>query len=176
RREKIVVITGASSGIGRATALELARRGAKLVLAARRREALRDTARSCGWHRAQVAAVECDVSDAAEVLRVAALAIDLFGRIDVWINNAGVYAMGAFDEVPEEVHERIFEVNYFGVVNGARAALPHLRESRGVLLNVNSALGRVGSPYLTAYVASKHAVRGFSEALRDEERRNGVAV
>jgi short-subunit dehydrogenase len=116
------------------------------------------------------------VVDAAQVFAVAARAAERFGAIDAWINDAGVYAVGCFEEIPEEIHERVMEVNYFGTVNGARAALPHLRKSRGVLVNISSTLGLVGSPFVTPYVASKHAVRGFSEALREEERKSGAWV
>ncbi len=174
---EVVVITGASSGIGRATALELAREGARLVLAARRTSALELLARECEGLGAQALVVPTDVTDADAVARLARAAIEHFGWIDTWVNNAGVHATGDFENMPEEVFRRVMETNFEGVVNGARAVLPHFRtRRRGVLVNVSSLYGAVTGPYLTAYCASKHAVRGFSASLRQELARTGVRV
>jgi len=169
-RGKVVVITGASSGLGRAAALEFARFGAVLVLAARRADALEQTARLCasmGGGRA--IPVMTDVTVEAEVQRLALRALELDGRIDVWVNNAGVSSFGLLDGTPFEPHRRVFETNVFGAIFGARAVLPVFRkQGRGVLINVGSILSKVGQPFVPSYVISKFAVRGLSEALRAE--------
>ena len=167
----VVVITGASSGIGRATAHAFAREGARLALAARRAEALSDAARECEGHGAHgVIAVPTDVTDADAVERLADQTVDAFGRIDVWVNNAGVVLFGRFEEVPVAAFRRVMDTNVHGYVHGARAALRRFRAQggRGVLINNASILGLVGMPYASAYVASKFAIRGFSECLRQE--------
>jgi NAD(P)-dependent dehydrogenase (short-subunit alcohol dehydrogenase family) len=167
----VVVVTGASSGIGRATALELARRGACVVLAARSRDALQDLAGDLEASGGAALAVPTDVRDQAAVVELAARAVDRFGRIDVWVNNAGVYLLGSVEETPPEAYRQVLETNFFGSVHGARAVLPHFRrQGGGVLINVASVYSRVAGPYLSAYVASKHAVRALSESLRQELR------
>jgi NAD(P)-dependent dehydrogenase (short-subunit alcohol dehydrogenase family) len=155
----VIVITGASSGIGRATALELAARGAHLVVAARDVAALD----GLGF------AVQCDVTREADVQALAHAAVAKFGRIDVWINNAGVYLVGRFEDCPADVVRRVMETNFFGVVHGARAALQQFRKQRrGILINVDSLVAAAPQPYTSIYVASKYAVRGFSASLRME--------
>lgn len=164
---KVVVLTGASSGLGRAAAIQLSQRGARVVLAARRRQALEETAERCRAAGGEALVVETDVSDEAAVQRLAAEALTLNDRIDVWINNAGVSAFGQLDEVPFEVHRQVLETNIFGSMYGARAVLPIFKRQRaGVLINVGSILSEVGQPYVPAYVISKFAVRGLSETLR----------
>jgi len=136
-RNQVVVITGASSGIGKATALEFARRGASLVVAARRGNALEDLVAECQALGAQARAVPADVSDEAAVRNIAKEAVRRFGKIDIWINNAGVSAAGKLEQLPSDVFRRIIDVNLFGCVHGAKAALPVFREQgRGVLINV----------------------------------------
>jgi NAD(P)-dependent dehydrogenase (short-subunit alcohol dehydrogenase family) len=174
--QSVVVVTGASSGIGRATALRLARAGARLVLTARRDRELGDAASACERTGAQVLAVPADMRDAVAVDWLAASAVERFGRIDVWINNAAVTALGRFEQIPPEVWRQVVEVDLFGYVNGARAALPQLRERGGTLINVGSVNSRAAGPYATPYMTSKFAVRGFSESLRQELRGDGVAV
>jgi NAD(P)-dependent dehydrogenase (short-subunit alcohol dehydrogenase family) len=167
----VVVVTGASSGIGRATALELARRGATVVLAARREDALQAVAGRCREVGGQALAVPTDVRDQAAVTALAARAVERFGRIDVWVNNAGVYLLGSVEETPPEPYRQVLETNFFGAVHGARAVLPVFRrQGGGVLVNVASVYAKVAGPYLSAYVASKHAVRALSESLRQELR------
>jgi NAD(P)-dependent dehydrogenase (short-subunit alcohol dehydrogenase family) len=113
--------------------------------------------------------VPTDVTDEAAVTELARRAVERFGRIDIWVNNAGVYLLGLLEATPPEAFRRVLETNFFGYVHGARAVLPHFRhQSHGVLINNASVYSHVGAPWLTAYVSSKFAVRGFSEALRQE--------
>jgi NAD(P)-dependent dehydrogenase (short-subunit alcohol dehydrogenase family) len=165
----VVVVTGASSGIGRATGRVFAERGARVVVAARRVDALEDLARECRAAGGQALAVPTDTTDEAAVAELARRAVERFGRIDVWVNNAGVYLLGLLEATPPEAFRRVLETNFFGYVNGARAVLPHFRnQGHGVLINNASVYSHLGAPWLTAYVSSKFAVRGFSEGLRQE--------
>ncbi|WP_298235060.1 SDR family oxidoreductase [uncultured Azohydromonas sp.] len=166
--QQVIVITGASSGIGLATAREAAAHGAKLVLVARSAATLEDIARQLGQGTCQAIAVPCDVSSRADVQRVAAAALAHFGRIDTWINDAGVSIYGRLDEVSDEDHRRLFETNFWGVVHGSLVALPHLRASGGALINVGSEVSDAVIPLQGMYSASKHAVKGFTDALRVE--------
>jgi short-subunit dehydrogenase len=165
----VVVLTGASSGIGRATALAFAGEGADLVLAARERESLDVVAAECSEAGARVLVQPTDVTDAEAVKRLAEAALERFGQIDVWINNVGVGAIGPFDQTPIEAHRRVVEANLLGHIYGAHAVLPHFRaRGCGTLINMISVGGWVSSPYAAAYSASKFGLRGFSEALRAE--------
>jgi NAD(P)-dependent dehydrogenase (short-subunit alcohol dehydrogenase family) len=167
--EAVVVITGASSGIGRAAALRIARRGASLALCARSEEPLAAVAAECEGDGAATLHRSVDVADEAAVEAFAAAVEERFGRIDVWVNNAATMAYGGFDEIPSEVFRRIVETNLMGQVHGARAALRRFRaQGSGVLVNMSSVWGRVPSPQVTPYVVSKHAVRAFSECLQGE--------
>lgn len=167
---RVVVLTGASSGIGRATALALAEQGATLVLAARDRAALETVAAACEGLGADTLVVPTDVTDPAAMRALADAAIERFGAIDVWINNAGVGVVGRFDEIPIAVHRRVVETNLIGEMNGAHAVLPYFRQQqRGTLINMVSIGAWAPTPYATAYAASKFALRGFSESLRAEQ-------
>ena len=175
--KSVVVVTGASSGIGRATAFAFASAGAAVVLAARREAPLRTAAAECERRGGRALAVPTDMRDEAAVQRLADAAAERFGGIDVWINNAGVTLMGRFEDAPSDLWREVLEVNLFGYANGARAAIPHLRaRGGGAIVNVGSVNSRVGAPYASAYVASKFAVRGFAECLRDELRGTGIDV
>jgi short-subunit dehydrogenase len=165
----VVVLTGASSGIGRATALTLAASGARLMLVARGREALDAVAAECTNAGARVATTSLDVADAAAVSALADETIARYGKIDVWINNVGVGAVGRFDETPVEAHRRVIESNLIGHVNGSHAALKYFREfGRGVLINMISIGGWLSAPYAAAYTASKFGLRGLGQSLRAE--------
>ncbi|HXR60948.1 MAG TPA: SDR family NAD(P)-dependent oxidoreductase [Solirubrobacterales bacterium] len=167
--EAVVVITGASSGIGRAAALRMARRGASLGLCARSERPLADVARECEVAGAAVLHRAVDVADEEAVEAFAAAAEGRFGRIDVWVNNAATMAYGPFEQIPSAVFRRIVETNLMGMVHGARAALPRFRaQGSGVLINMSSVWGRVTSPQVAPYVVSKHAIRAFSECLNGE--------
>jgi NAD(P)-dependent dehydrogenase (short-subunit alcohol dehydrogenase family) len=165
----VVVVTGASSGIGRATGLAFAEQGARVVLAGRRASALQELARQCQAAGGRALAVPTDVTDEAAVAELARRAVERFGRIDIWVNNAGVYLLGSLEATPPEAFRQVLETNFFGCVHGARAVLPRFREQgHGVLINNASVYAHIAAPWLTAYVSSKFAVRGFSEALRQE--------
>ncbi|MBP2290819.1 SDR family oxidoreductase [Azospirillum rugosum] len=167
--DKVVVITGASSGIGHATAVAFARRGAAVVLAARRHAALHEVAEECVAAGGRAMVVPTDVRDQEQVNRLAQRAIDAFGGIDVWVNNAGVIAFGQFEEMPQDVFEEVMRTNFFGTANGCRAVLPHfLDRGEGTIINMSSMASTVGQRYTTSYAASKFAVRGFTETLRQE--------
>jgi short-subunit dehydrogenase len=169
-QESVIVITGASSGMGRATAVSLAKRGASLVLAARRATLLEEIAAECRSAGAPGAiAVPTDVTSEAAVQNLAQQAVSSFGRFDVWINNAGVLAAGRFHEIPSEVFNRVIETNFLGYVYGARAALQQfMAQGYGILINNASLESQIGAPYFSPYTASKFAIRGFSESLREE--------
>ncbi|MFI5832538.1 SDR family oxidoreductase [Micromonospora sp. NPDC051300] len=169
-----VVITGASSGIGAATAYALADRGVAVVLAARSEAALRRVAEHCRELGGQALVVPTDVTDPDAVELLAARAAEEFGRIDAWINNAAVGTVGLFDEIPVAEFRRVVEVNLLGTVHGTRAALPWLTAAGGgVLINNASALAEVAMPYQSAYNATKHAIRGLTDTVRQELRVTG---
>lgn len=164
-----VVITGASSGIGRATAQAFARQGAQLVLAARREGLLDEVAEECRALGAEVAVEPTDVTDADSVRRLAERAVRAFGGIDVWVNNAGVGAVGRFEETPVEAHHRVIETNLFGPLHGAHAVMPVFRrQGHGILINTVSVGAWAPAPYAAAYAASKFGLEGLLESLRAE--------
>jgi short-subunit dehydrogenase len=166
---QVVVIAGASSGIGHAAALAFARRGADLVLAARRADPLETLAQECRELGAQAIVNPADVTDAQAMVQLARRACDTFGRVDVWINNAGTGVFGAFQDADMALHRRTVEVNLLGAMNGAHAILPvFLRQQRGVLINTASVGALAPTPFTAAYTASKFGLRGFTASLRQE--------
>jgi len=175
---QVVVITGASSGIGRGVAHAFAARGASVVLAARSARTLQEVAAECRQRGGRGLVVPTDVSDEAAVQALARRAVDEFGHIDAWVNAAAVWSYGRFEDTPGPVFRKIVDTTLFGQVHAARAVLPQFRsQGHGVLVNVASLYGRVSSPYVSAYVASKWGLIGFSEVLRQEVRdAPGIAV
>jgi short-subunit dehydrogenase len=170
-QEKTIVITGATSGAGRATAIEFARHGAKIVLAGRNMEALDEVEAICREIGSLALAVETDVTDAEAMKNLAATAAEFGGSIDVWVNNAGVLAVGEFDKTPIEIHDQVIRTNLMGYLHGAHAVLPYFKSQQyGVLINNISVGGWFPVPYGVGYSASKFGLRGFSEALRGELR------
>jgi len=162
----VVVITGASSGIGRATALHLAGKGARLVLAARGEKALRALAKECRKRGGTAIPITTDVTDPEAMEALASRAVEEFGQLDGWMNNAAVSVFGRLTEVPLEDFRRVLDVNINGYVHGARAALPHMQaHGSGVLINVASIVGEVAQPYTAAYSMSKAAVRALGVSL-----------
>jgi short-subunit dehydrogenase len=176
--EQVIVITGATSGIGLSTARAAAARGAALMLAARNEEALKSVCEDLAGKGARTAYTVADVGDETQVRAIARAAIDTFGGFDTWVNDAGVSIFGAIGETSIEDQRRLFDTNYWGVVYGSRVAVEHLRErpGGGALINVGSVLGDIAIPLQGAFSASKHAVHGFTQALRMEMIREGAPV
>jgi NAD(P)-dependent dehydrogenase (short-subunit alcohol dehydrogenase family) len=166
--EQVIVITGGTSGIGLATAKRAAERGARVVLCSRNEPELRETVAAIAQRGGKATSVLADVSIADDVERVAATAIEQFGAIDTWVNNAGVSFYGRLMEVAIEDMRRLFEVNFWGMVYGSRAAVPRLRKAGGALINIGSIVSDRAIPLQGAYSASKHAIKGFTDALRME--------
>lgn len=166
---RVAVVTGASSGIGRATAHAFARDGWSVVVAARDEQSLKEAARECEEAGGQALALPTDIREAEAVQALVDRTIERFGRIDVWVSNAAVMAYGAFEETPPEVHRTVVETNLLGTMSCARAVLPHFRrQGHGVLIQVGSLYGKMTSPFVGAYVTSKFGLIGFSEVLRQE--------
>ena len=166
--EQVIVITGASSGIGLCTAESAAKQGAKVVLAARSEQTLGDVVSRINSSGGQAISVTCDVADRKQVEQVAQAAVNRFGRIDTWVNNAGLAIYGRLDQVSDQDSRRLFDVNFWGVVHGSLVALPLLKQNGGALINVGSEVSEAFVPILGMYSASKHAVKGFTDALRVE--------
>jgi NAD(P)-dependent dehydrogenase (short-subunit alcohol dehydrogenase family) len=176
-QDQVVVIIGASSGIGREVALRFAARGAKVVVAARGEPGLVSLVEAITSTGGTAIHVVCDVTRDDDVAAVADAAVRAYGRIDTWVNAAAVSVYARFEETSPEEFRRVVDVTFMGQVNGARAALPHLRrEGRGALIAISSVESRVGMPLHTSYSAAKHATEGFLESLRRELRHDGVPI
>lgn len=174
--EQVIVITGASSGIGLVTARMAAASGAKLVLVARNEQVLSKLTDEINGQRGEAAYVVADVTQLEDVRRIAHIAVERFGGFDTWVNNAAVSIYGRVLEVPLEDHRQIFETNYWGLVHGTMVAVEHLRERGGALIQIGSALSDRAIPLQGTYCATKHAVKGFTDALRMELEEEGVPI
>ena len=175
--DKRVIITGASSGIGRELATQLAAEGCKIVINARRKERLEELAAEIVASGGQCEIVEGDVTEPAVRTRLLQTARDSFGGLDILINNAGIGAMGRFDEASQDRLRQIFEVNFFAVTELVRESLPLLKEgNEPVIVNLSSVLGHRAVPLKSEYCASKFAIHGFSDAIRAELVQDGIDV
>ena len=176
-KDKVVVITGASSGIGEELAYRLAEQGAKLSLAARRTERLEAVKAECEIRGGQSIAVPTDVGEQAQCESLMRKTVEAFGGIDILVNNAGVSMWAYFDEVTDlSIFEQIMSANYLGSVYCTHYALPHLKASRGQIVGVSSLTGKNGVPTRSGYAASKHAMVGFFDTLRIELADDGIDV
>lgn len=175
-QEQVIVITGASSGIGLATARAAAQKKAKLVLAARNQEALETIEQQIKNDGGQAVTVVADVGRREDVQKIADTALEHFGGFDTWVNNAGVSIYGRLTEVSDEDSHRLFDTNFWGVVYGSLVAAEHLRSRGGAIINLGSVLSDEAVPLQGMYSASKHAVKGFTDALRIELREDKAPV
>jgi NAD(P)-dependent dehydrogenase (short-subunit alcohol dehydrogenase family) len=173
-QDAVVVITGASSGIGRATALAFAGEGASVVVAARRQQPLDELAVECAQLGGQALALPTDMTDVDAVQRLAARALEQFGRIDVWVNNQGTL-FAPFEESPLEGYRRVIETDLLGTIYGSRTVLPIFREQgSGVLINQGSMVSKLSEPYVSSYVVAKQGIRGLGMSLRQELALSGA--
>ena len=175
-RDQTIVITGASSGIGLATARMAAARGANVVLSSRNEHDLQRATEQIRDNGGRATYAVADVAKPVEVDRIAEVARREFGRIDTWVNNAGVSIFGKLTEVPLEDKRRLFDTNFWGVVHGCRTAVREMREEGGVLVNVGSIVSDRAIPLQGVYSASKHAVQGYTDALRMELEHDGIPI
>ena len=176
-KDKVIIITGSSSGIGEELAYRLAEQGAKLALAARRKELLESVKSECEKRGGQAVAVPTDVGEQAQCESLMRETVAAFGGIDILVNNAGISMWAMFDEVTDlSIFEKIMRVNYLGSVYCTHFALPHLKAARGQIIGISSLTGKNGVPTRSGYAASKHAMVGFFDTLRIELADAGVAV
>jgi short-subunit dehydrogenase len=172
---KVAVITGASSGIGRATAIEFAQNGYHVVLAARRQHELQAVAEECEQYSIRPVIVTADTTSDEDVQKIAETALLAFGHFDIWVNNAGVYLTAKFEDSPIADIKRLMDVNFYGYVYGSRVALTQFKEQGyGTLINVSSINASAPQPYISVYSASKAAIRALDEAIRMELRIDGL--
>lgn len=175
-KDQVIVITGASSGIGRATADLAASRGATVVMAARDLDALELAAGGIRARGGRALAVECDVSRPDQIEALAMRALEEYGGIDTWVNNAGLSIYGRLDTVPIDDQRALFEVNYWGAVSGSLTAARVMAENGGVIINVGSVVSDRAIPLQGAYCASKHALKAFTDTLRMEIDEAGLPI
>jgi len=174
---RTVIITGASSGIGKALALQLADEGAWLALAARNAQRLDSLAEECQQRGGKALTIPTDVADEPQCKELVQRTQDMYGRIDTLVNNAGIDVVGKLEDLPDlTLFKQVIAVNFYGTVYCTYYALPHLKETRGRIVNMSSLAGMLAIPFNTSYVASKFAVIGFSDSLRMEVKQAGVSV
>lgn len=175
--DKTIIITGASSGIGKALAIKLAQQGAQLVLAARNQLALEITAQECIYAGGKAIAIPTDIVDPEACKKLIAESVSAFGEISCLINNAGISMWAKFEQIEDiSIFEQIMQVNYLGSVYCTHYALPYLKQSQGLLVCISSLTGKTGVPTRSGYAASKHALQGFFDSLRIELKNTGVDV
>ncbi len=175
-KDKVVIVTGASSGIGMACTKEFARAGAKVVAAARNYDIISSLCDELNGKGYDAFAVKTDVSVEEECKRLVESAASRYGRIDVLVNNAGISMRALFEEADLQVIRRVMDINFWGTVYCTKFALPYLLKGKGTVVGISSVAGYVGLPARTGYSASKFAVQGFLEALRTENRKKGLHV
>lgn len=175
-RDKVVIITGASSGIGRALAFEFGRKGSKLLIAARNGENLKNTALALKSEGIAVETAIADVSREEDCRLLVTRAVERYGRIDVLVNNAGISMRAVFSDLDLSVMHQLMDINFWGTVYCTKYALPHLLQSKGSVVGVISIAGHIGLPARSGYSASKFAVRGFLDTLRCENQYHGLHV
>jgi short-subunit dehydrogenase len=175
-REQVVIVTGASAGIGQSLAYLLAAQGAKVAIAARRADRLEQIAEACRALGGDVLVIPTDVSDEAQCKNLVEKTIAAFGRLDMLINNAGMAASALFDEFPDlHLFKKTVDINFYGTVYCTYYALPYLKQSRGRIVAVSSLGGKAAIPYNTPYCSSKYALHGFFDSLRMELQQTGVS-
>jgi len=175
--DKVIIITGASSGIGKELAIKLSEKGALLSLAARNEIKLKEVAEKCKLKSKTVLTVTTDVSKKEQCKNLIEETINKFGKIDILINNAGITMWTMFEDITDiDLVEKIMKVNYLGSVYCTHFALPYLKKTKGLIVGISSLTGRTGVPTRTAYAASKFAMTGFFDSLRIELKKTGVAV
>lgn len=173
---KVIWITGASSGIGKALAIDYAEQGAQLILSARNKKALEVVKSSCS-NAGNIKVLPLDLTDNSDLSSVVSKAIGLFGKVDILINNAGISQRALVKDTVLEVDRQIFEVNYFGTIALTKALLPHfLHRKSGQFVVISSVVGKIGTPLRSSYSASKHALHGFYDSLRAENFEEGIRV
>jgi short-subunit dehydrogenase len=175
-KEKVVIITGATSGIGRALAEEFGRRGSSVVITGRSEEALASTAEALKQNGIRVLSVRADVTRVEDNRKMVEETLATFGRIDILINNAGISMRALFQDVDTEVIRKVMEINFFGVMYATKYCLPEILKNRGSIVGISSIAGFRGLPARTGYSASKFALNGFLEVLRTELLHTGVHV
>jgi short-subunit dehydrogenase len=176
-RDNAVIVTGASSGIGKALALQLADEGAYLTLAARNAQRLESLAEECQRRGSKAMAIQTDVADESQCRSLIQRTQEAYGRIDTLVNNAGIDVVSKLEELPDlQPFKQVMDVNFYGTVHCTYCALPHLKKTRGRIVNIASLGGMLAIPFNTSYIASKFAMVGFSDSLRMEVEQDGVSV
>ena len=175
-KDKVVIITGGTSGIGRALAFEFGTKGCKVVITGRNADALRDTYNDLVANGVDIHSVVADVTNPGDNKRMVEETINTFGRIDVLINNAGISMRAIFEDVDVDVIRKVMDINFYGAVYATKYCLPHIIRNRGSIIGISSIAGFRGLPARTGYSASKFALNGFLESLRTELLKTGVHV
>lgn len=175
-KDKVVIITGATSGIGKALAFEFGRKGSSVVITGRRGELLASIEQELKKQGVAVLAIPGDVSKDEDTVAIIEKTIQQFGQIDVLINNAGISMRALFEDVQLDVFRKVMDINFFGTIHCTKHALPYILQSKGSIVGISSINGKRATPARTAYSASKYAMEGFLEALRMEVMKRGVHV